>query len=83
MCTEEEVEETLNFLRKENEPEIILLQCTTNYPSDVRDANIRAMVSMRDKFDVMIGYSDHVTNNYACYGAVALGANVIEKHFYH
>ena len=39
------------------------------------------MLTMRDELKVRVGYSDHVPNNYACYAAVALGAEVIEKHF--
>ncbi|MEP1032783.1 N-acetylneuraminate synthase [Ekhidna sp.] len=81
MCTEEEVRNTLNFLKDHGDPELILLQCTTNYPASITDANINAMVSMGLEMDVMIGYSDHVPNSYACMSAVALGAQVIEKHF--
>lgn len=81
MCTEEEVMNTLNFLKNNGDPEVILLQCTTNYPSLIEDANINAMVSLGVKTEVMVGYSDHVTNNYACFSAVSLGARVIEKHF--
>ncbi|MEO9873141.1 N-acetylneuraminate synthase [Ekhidna sp.] len=80
MCTEEEVIQTMEFLRGVDS-EIILLQCTTNYPSLIEDSNINAMVSMGRNLNVTIGYSDHVTNNYACFSAVALGARVIEKHF--
>lgn len=60
---------------------LIVLQCTTNYPSLIEDSNIKAMLSIKTACDVEVGYSDHVENNYACYSATALGATVIEKHF--
>jgi N,N'-diacetyllegionaminate synthase len=76
-----EVAEGVSAIRKTGNEQIILLQCTTNYPSKLEDANIRAMVSMQQALNLVIGYSDHVPSNYACYAAVALGAKVIEKHF--
>jgi sialic acid synthase SpsE len=60
---------------------IVVLQCTTNYPSRIEDANLLAMLSMKEACKVKVGYSDHVQNNYACFAAVALGAEIIEKHF--
>ncbi|MEL6675931.1 MAG: N-acetylneuraminate synthase [Bacteroidota bacterium] len=81
MATLSEVFEAIEVIRATGNEQIVLLQCTTNYPSRLEDANIRAMVSMGDAMDIMVGYSDHVENNYACYAAVSLGAHLIEKHF--
>lgn len=81
MATLGEVEAALSTIRQTGNEQIIILQCTTNYPSDVGDANVRAMVSMRDAFDVLTGYSDHTQNNQSVYAAIALGACVVEKHF--
>jgi N,N'-diacetyllegionaminate synthase len=58
-----------------------VLQCTTNYPSKIEDANINVLKSLKSIPNILIGYSDHVQNNFACYAAVAKGAKVIEKHF--
>lgn len=58
-----------------------VLQCTTNYPSRITDSNINAMLSIKQSCQVEVGYSDHVSNNFACYAAVANGAKIIEKHF--
>ena len=58
-----------------------VLQCTTNYPSKIEDANINVLKSLKSIPNILIGYSDHVQNNFACYAAVARGAKVIEKHF--
>jgi N,N'-diacetyllegionaminate synthase len=75
-----QVNDAVQLIRKfKIEP--IILQCTTNYPSPIEDANLNAMITMREALKVKVGYSDHVQNNYACYAAVALGAQVIEKHF--
>lgn len=81
MSTLAEVYEGIEAIRKVGNNKIALLQCTTNYPSLIEDANIKAMVSMGNSLDVLYGYSDHIEENYACYAAVALGAKIIEKHF--
>lgn len=76
-----EVYDAVKTVRDAGNNNIVLLQCTTNYPSSLEDANIKSMVAMGHALDVMIGYSDHIETNEACYAAVALGAKVIEKHF--
>lgn len=81
MATLAEVSEAVSILRSACNDQIVVLQCTTNYPSSIQDANIKAMVSMRNALGILTGYSDHVPQNYACYAAVSLGATVIEKHF--
>ena len=68
-------------IRSVNNNDIIVLQCTTNYPSKIEDANLLAMLSIKDACKTRVGYSDHVENNYACFAAAALGAEIIEKHF--
>ena len=59
----------------------MLLQCTTEYPSKVEEANLRAMNAMCSAFDLPVGYSDHTESPVACIAAVARGACMIEKHF--
>ncbi|MEM9678771.1 MAG: N-acetylneuraminate synthase [Bacteroidota bacterium] len=81
MATLAEVDDAVRAIRHAGNNEIVVLQCTTNYPSDISEANIKAMGSMGKSFDLYYGYSDHVSENYACYAAVALGAKVVEKHF--
>lgn len=81
MATLGEVDAAISAVRGAGNDQIVLLQCTTNYPSAIEDANVRAMVSMRDAFGVLTGYSDHTTNNFSVYTATALGACLIEKHF--
>lgn len=81
MATMADVFNAVEVIRTEGNNEIIVLQCTTNYPSKIEDANLRAMLSIREACKVRVGYSDHVENNYACFAAVALGAEIVEKHF--
>jgi N-acetylneuraminate synthase/N,N'-diacetyllegionaminate synthase len=81
MSTMAEVREAVGIIRAERNNQIVVLQCTTNYPSSLRDCNLNAMVSMRQELDVLIGYSDHTQGSIAATTAVALGAHVIEKHF--
>ena len=81
MANLSEVFAAVQAIRSVGNNDIIVLQCNTDYPSKIEETNIKAMLTMRDSIGVRVGYSDHVPNNYACYAAVALGAEVIEKHF--
>ncbi len=60
---------------------ITVLHCNTEYPTPMRDVNLRAMLSIRDVYGVEVGYSDHTRGVEVPIAAVALGATVIEKHF--
>jgi len=60
--------------------DIVVLQCTTEYPAPYEEVNLRAMCTMRDTFGVRVGYSDHTVGPEVAVAAVALGASVIEKH---
>jgi N,N'-diacetyllegionaminate synthase len=81
MGTMKEVGEAVNVISSSGNDQIVILQCTTNYPSATEDANIHAMLAMQDAFNVLVGYSDHTENPYAVLSSVALGAVVVEKHF--
>ncbi|MBD5269005.1 MAG: N-acetylneuraminate synthase [Bacteroides sp.] len=61
--------------------DIIVLHCNTQYPTPYKDVNLRAMLSIRDRFGVRVGYSDHTQGLEVPVAAVAMGATVIEKHF--
>lgn len=60
---------------------VTLLHCTTEYPAPMEDIDLNAMLTMRDAFGLQIGYSDHSEGIAVPIAAVALGAQVIEKHF--
>lgn len=80
MCYLEEVMRALEAIHPINK-NIVLLQCTANYPIQDTEANINVIKTFRDTFDVMVGYSDHSQGVGASPYAVAVGAKVIEKHF--
>lgn len=60
---------------------LTLLHCTSNYPTRAEDVNLRAMLTLRERFQVPVGYSDHTEGAAIAVAAVALGASVVEKHF--
>lgn len=78
-----EVEEALNILIDGGmkRDDIILLHCNTEYPTPYEDVNLKAMLTLRDTFGVRVGYSDHTKGIEVPIAAVAMGAEVIEKHF--
>lgn len=83
MCELSDIEATLKVLvgfgvKKE---QITILHCNTEYPTPYSDVNLRAMLEIRDRFGVQVGYSDHTQGIEVPIAAVALGASVIEKHF--
>lgn len=81
MATMEEVVEAVAAVRKAGNDRIAVLQCTTNYPSRIEDANLTAMESIRLRTSTVAGYSDHTEGIEMCLAAAALGARIIEKHF--
>lgn len=80
MSTLGEVETAIEQLLKAGNHQIMIMHCTTDYPTSIEDVNLRAMVTMRAAFKVPVGLSDHTLTNEAAIAAVALGAVVIEKH---
>lgn len=80
MATLGEVFESVEIIKKFGLNPYVL-QCTTNYPSKISESNINSMISIKQSCQVEVGYSDHVSNNFACFAAVANGAKIIEKHF--
>ena len=83
MSTLEDIEKALNvFLSAGIKRETIyVLHCNTEYPTPMEDVNLLAMLSIKNKFNVEIGYSDHTLGIEVPTAAVALGAKMIEKHF--
>ena len=83
MSTNEDIDAAIkalcnNGLKRE---QITLLHCNTEYPTPMKDVNLRSMESMRERFRVKVGYSDHTPGIEVPIAAVALSADVIEKHF--
>lgn len=80
MATTKEIAEAIKVVKSQGNKNIILLQCTTQYPCPFKNANISAMASLRKKFKTIVGFSDHTIGIECAVAAVALGAKVIEKH---
>lgn len=76
-----EIEAALQVLRRGGAGEVTVLHCNTEYPTPAKDANLKAMLDIRERFGCPVGYSDHTLSIEADIAAVALGAEVIEKHF--
>lgn len=81
MSTVEEIKEALKVFDSYDREDITLLHCNTEYPTPFCDVNLRAMKTLRETFGVRVGYSDHTSGIEVPIAAVALGAEVIEKHF--
>lgn len=80
MATMAEVKESIKVIKKAGNSQIVMLHCTTNYPTPLEQVNLRAMETMIKELDVLVGYSDHTIGSQVPVMAVALGACVIEKH---
>ena len=81
MAELKEIEEAICVLKQHGAGEISLLHCNTEYPTPMEDVNLRAMLTLKEKFGVRVGYSDHTQGIEVPIAAVALGAEIIEKHF--
>ena len=79
MGNEEEISQALEILKPECP--IILLHCVSNYPSQYDEMNLHCMKTLRSRFNVPIGLSDHTLDNLSAVVAASLGAVFIEKHF--
>lgn len=75
-----EINAAVEAARAVGNEQIVVLSCTTSYPADPRDSNLRGIPVMRDAFGTMIGLSDHTLGIGAAIASVAFGAVLIEKH---
>lgn len=75
-----EIDEALKVIKNTGNNKLILLQCITNYPSKIENANINVQKTYQTAFGIITGYSDHTPGDVVPLGSVALGGKVIEKH---
>jgi len=80
MATYEEVEQALSILNRRHKKDITILHCISNYPALPESVNLRKMTDLKMRFNYDVGFSDHTIGNEASIAAVALGAQIIEKH---
>jgi N,N'-diacetyllegionaminate synthase len=76
----DQVEEAVSLLQAAETP-LVVMQCTSTYPCPPEQVNLRAMLTMAERFESPVGLSDHTTDIYTAIAAVALGASCVEKHF--
>lgn len=81
MCEMDEIADAMKVLEENGAGNISLLHCNTEYPTPYEDVNLLAMNQMREVFNKQVGYSDHTVGIEVPIAAVALGAEIIEKHF--
>lgn len=83
MAKMSEIEAALKLLLKSglSKKQITILHCNTEYPTPMEDVNLKAMLSIQEKFQLNVGYSDHTLGIEIPIAAVAMGASLIEKHF--
>ena len=78
---EEDIRLALDTINAEGNKDVTLLKCTSSYPAPIEDANLKTIPDMKQRFGVKVGVSDHTEGCVVPMTAVALGAEVVEKHF--
>jgi N-acetylneuraminate synthase len=80
MCSLDEIDETVNTLKKENVA-FALTNCTSEYPPQYENINLPLIKIMQERYGVPVGHSDHSPDIATALAAVAMGAKIVEKHF--
>jgi sialic acid synthase SpsE len=80
-ATLSEIDEAIRTIEAAGNRSLVLLQCITNYPSKIDNANVNVLKTYQTAFDVLTGYSDHSTGPVVALASIVLGGCVIEKHF--
>jgi pseudaminic acid synthase len=81
MATASELDEAVRTVRSEGCRDLILLKCTSTYPAEADNSNLRTIPHLRELFGCEVGASDHTLGIGVSIAAVAVGATVVEKHF--
>ena len=81
LATVADLEESVNVLRQNGCENLVLLKCTSSYPSSPKNSNLVTIPHLSNLFDVHVGLSDHTLGIGAAIASVSLGAKIIEKHF--
>ncbi len=81
MANQEEIDEAIEAARDAGCVELAVLHCVSGYPAPPKDYNLRTLVDMKKRFEVITGISDHTLNNVTALASISLGASIIEKHF--
>jgi N-acetylneuraminate synthase len=80
MASVEEIQEAIEVAQGAGCKELAILHCVSGYPAPPGDYNLRTIVDMQERFDLVTGLSDHTIDNVTAISSVSLGASIIEKH---
>ena len=75
-----DIKNAIKFLKKNGCKNIAILKCTSSYPADPKDLNLKTIIEMKKRFKCEVGFSDHTVDNSSALTAISLGASIIEKH---
>jgi pseudaminic acid synthase len=81
IATEEEIKDAVEACRRKGNNQIVLLKCTSEYPASIEDANLKMIPALAEKYDTVVGLSDHTLGTIVPVAAASIGAKIIEKHF--
>ncbi len=81
MGTLEEIQEAVDVIYSTGNRQLALMKCSSAYPAKPEEMNLRTMQDLKERFGVPVGLSDHSMGAFSAATAVAMGANLIEKHF--
>jgi N-acetylneuraminate synthase/N,N'-diacetyllegionaminate synthase len=81
MATLTEIDQAVQVFRETGNPNLLLLHCTSSYPTPPEETNLSRLNTLKTVFGVPVGFSDHTTGTTAAIGSVIMGACWIEKHF--
>ena len=76
-----EIDDAVTAFRGAGGKDLILLHCTSSYPTPPEDVHLRKMITLEEKYGCPVGLSDHTAGTVAAIGSIVLGACMIEKHF--
>jgi N,N'-diacetyllegionaminate synthase len=81
MCTLDEVRNSVDAIISKGNSKIILMHCISNYPSKIDELNLESINTLKNEFDLPVGYSDHSVGIMPIFSSVVMGSNIVEKHF--
>lgn len=81
MALASEIDDAARAFKQTGNDQLILLHCTSQYPTPAPEVNLRKINTLREAFDCIVGFSDHSEGPWAAIGAITYGAYWIEKHF--
>jgi sialic acid synthase SpsE/protoporphyrinogen oxidase len=76
-----QIEDALDVISNEGNPNVVLLHCNSSYPAPIEEMNLNVIQTLKSAFKIPVGLSDHTFGLFAAIISMSIGADVIEKHF--